>query len=204
MSGAGGDWEVDTVFKQGSGAVSLLERKSRLTWFNTFPANSQRGGGHHYQHAETLPGITSIPSQLTMAASLSNMNVAAELEAQVYFAHPYSAWERGQNENSNGLLRQYVPKGKIWVVTAEWHCQPSKKRLNFRPRKCLGFKQPQVVLTNFWKQPDFNRELHFEVEFAVPLFVLWYIEIMYASYRILQRSHILYLVEKVRLLFFCY
>ena len=62
--------------------------------------------------------------------------VAAELEAQKCTAHPYSAWERGQNENSNGLLRQYVPKGgDLSVVTAE-HCQPSKQ-LNFRPRKCL-------------------------------------------------------------------
>ena len=81
--------------------------------------------------------------------------VAAELEAQVYFAHPYSAWERGQNENSNGLLRQYVPKGSdLSVVTAE-AMSAVEKRLNFRPRKCLGFKQPQVVFDELRKQPDF-------------------------------------------------
>ncbi|TNI31798.1 IS30 family transposase, partial [Aeromonas veronii] len=77
--------------------------------------------------------------------------VAAELEAQVYFAHPYSAWERGQNENSNGLLRQYVPKGSdLSVVTAE-ALSAVEKRLNFRPRKCLGFKQPQVVFDELLK-----------------------------------------------------
>ncbi|GAB1004876.1 IS30 family transposase, partial [Escherichia coli] len=77
--------------------------------------------------------------------------VAAALEAQVYFAHPYCSWERGQNENSNGLLRQYVPKGSdLSLVTVE-ALSAFERRLNFRPRKCLGFRQPQMVFDELFK-----------------------------------------------------
>ncbi|WP_139101496.1 IS30 family transposase, partial [Marinomonas spartinae] len=59
--------------------------------------------------------------------------------------HPYSSWERGANENSNGLLRQYVPKGTDLRSVTEERIHFAMRRINNRPRKCLGFKQPAVV-----------------------------------------------------------
>jgi|TARA_R110001583_G_scaffold164970_1_gene317454 IS30 family transposase len=71
--------------------------------------------------------------------------IAETLDTKVYFAHPYSSWERGANENSNGLLRQYVPKGTDLRGVTEERIDFAMIRINNRPRKCLGFKQPAVV-----------------------------------------------------------
>ena len=71
--------------------------------------------------------------------------LAQELACDTYFAKPYHSWERGQNENANGLLRQYFPKAMELVdVTAEQVLEAIHK-LNTRPRKCLGFKTPVEV-----------------------------------------------------------
>jgi len=64
--------------------------------------------------------------------------MAKELRAGIYFAHPYSSWERGINENTNGLIRQYFPKGTDFNEVTEEHIYFVMKRLNERPRK----KQP--------------------------------------------------------------
>ena len=71
--------------------------------------------------------------------------IAAELDADVYFAHPYHSWERGLNENSNGLLRQYFPKGMELVEVTQEQVQWAVDRLNHRPRKVLGFRTPFEV-----------------------------------------------------------
>ncbi len=63
----------------------------------------------------------------------------------MYFAHPYSSWERGLNENFNGLLRQYIPKGADLRGVSDERVKQVQTRINLRPRKCLGFKQPQKV-----------------------------------------------------------
>jgi len=70
--------------------------------------------------------------------------IAAALKAHFYFAHPYSAWERGTNENTNGLLRQYFPN-RNFATTTEEELKIAMDRLNTRPRKCLGFKSPLEV-----------------------------------------------------------
>lgn len=65
----------------------------------------------------------------------------------IYFADPYAAWQRGANENTNGLLRQYFPKGINFREIDEDDLSEAVKRLNNRPRKCLGFRTPHEV---FW------------------------------------------------------
>jgi IS30 family transposase len=64
----------------------------------------------------------------------------------IYFARPYHSWERGLNENTNGLLRQHLPKGSSFADLTEAHSQWIESELNNRPRKCLGFKTPRQMM----------------------------------------------------------
>ncbi|MBY4678421.1 transposase, partial [Marinobacterium arenosum] len=61
----------------------------------------------------------------------------------------YAAWERGLNENFNGLLRQYIPKGTDLRLVTDEQIALAQQRLNLRPRKCLGYKQPQKVFDDY-------------------------------------------------------
>ena len=74
--------------------------------------------------------------------------LAEELGLSIYFAHAYSAWERGTNENTNGLLRQYLPKGRRFDDLTEQELQSYLDQLNSRPRKCLNYQTPDEVLRN--------------------------------------------------------
>jgi IS30 family transposase len=67
------------------------------------------------------------------------------LDAKVYFAHPYCSWERGLNENHNGLLRQYFPKKSSLLAVSQEDVNEAIYRLNHRPRKCLGYRTPHEV-----------------------------------------------------------
>ena len=143
-----GDWEGDTVIgKNHRGAlVTLAERKSRYILAAQVPD----------KHAS---GVTAAVTRLlrphrgkcyTMTFDngkefAEHETIAAELDADVYFAHPYHSWERGLNENSNGLLRQYFPKGMELVEVTQEQVQWAVNRLNHRPRKVLGFRTPFEV-----------------------------------------------------------
>jgi len=143
-----GDWEGDTVIgKNHRGAlVTLAERKSRYILAAQVPG----------KHA---PGVTAAVTRLlhphkgkchTMTFDngkefAEHETIAAELNADVYFAHPYHSWERGLNENSNGLLRQYFPKGMELIEVTQEQVQWAVDRLNHRPRKVLGFRTPFEV-----------------------------------------------------------
>ena len=70
------------------------------------------------------------------------------LEAETYFAHPYASCERGTNENTNGLIRQYFPKDTYFKTISITDIRYVENRLNSRPMKCLGFIQPMVTLKN--------------------------------------------------------
>nr|WP_239250713.1 IS30 family transposase [Candidatus Nitrotoga sp. M5] len=83
--------------------------------------------------------------------------MAVELKADIYFANPNHSWERGLNENSNGLLRQYFPKSMKLADITEEQVQEAVERINHRPRKVLGFRTPHEVLfgveLRYTKQP---------------------------------------------------
>jgi IS30 family transposase len=72
--------------------------------------------------------------------------ISKALDAKVYFAHPYSSWERGLNENTNGLLRQYFPKSADFKLVTQAEVNRAVKRLNARPRKDLGYKTPRQLM----------------------------------------------------------
>ena len=71
--------------------------------------------------------------------------IAQSLECKTYFAKPYHSWERGQNENANGLLRQYFPKGMELIDVTIKQVFKAVHKLNNRPKKCLNFKTPYEV-----------------------------------------------------------
>jgi IS30 family transposase len=74
--------------------------------------------------------------------------IAEKLKADFYFAHPYSSWERGANENMNGLIRQFFPKKMSFESIKKRDIKKAQDYLNHRPRKCLGFKTPFEVFKN--------------------------------------------------------
>jgi len=71
--------------------------------------------------------------------------IAKALGVEIYFAHPYSSWERGVNENTNGLIRQHFPKGRELMTVAREEIEHAMGCLNHRPRKTLGFRTPHEV-----------------------------------------------------------
>jgi IS30 family transposase len=146
-----GDWEVDTIIGKGhhQAIVSLTERKSRLALLRRV----ERKTAHAVADA-VIDLLKPIRSNLyTITADngkefADHERIADKLQAEVYFAHPYSSWERGANENMNGLVRQYFPKKKGFAAITDQDIEHVIKRLNNRPRKCLGFKTPNQVFFN--------------------------------------------------------
>ena len=143
-----GDWEADTVLgKHGSGAiVTLAERKSRLYLIRRVNSKSAE------DVTEAIINMLAPHREFVKTITFDNggefaqhKRIEKELQAQTYFAHPYSSWERGLNENFNGLLRQYVPKGSDLRLVTNDDLAIIERKLNLRPRKCLGFRQPQKV-----------------------------------------------------------
>ncbi len=142
-----GDWEGDLVLGEaGQGVLlTLTERKSRFTLLRVLPS----------KHAALVEkAIIELLSWIAHLKSITFDNgkefalhekIAETLNADCYFAHPYASWERGTNENTNGLIRQYLPKKAKMNETTREKENFIMDRLNLRPRKCLDFKTPYEV-----------------------------------------------------------
>jgi len=143
-----GDWELDTIIGKGhkQAIVSLTERKSRLTLIAKVKHKSAELVSQSIQRL--LVPIASKVFTLTSDNGKEfarHQEISTELQADFYFAHPYSSWERGLNENTNGLIRQYFPKKHDFTTITEKAISMVMNKLNNRPRKCLGFKTPNEV-----------------------------------------------------------
>jgi IS30 family transposase len=149
-----GDWELDTIIGKGhkQAIVSLTERKARLTLM----AKVERKTADQVAttivrllrpHAKKVHTLTSDNGK----EFARHKDIAESLNANFYFAHPYASWERGTNENMNGLIRQYFPKHRDLRTVTEAEIQNAMNRLNNRPRKCLGYRTPNEVF--FDKSP---------------------------------------------------
>lgn len=145
-----GDWEGDTIIgthTKGAVIASMVERKSRYTVLakskdKTTIAVTKSINRSMLSIADVVHTIT-----LDNGKEFSlHETMAAVLDANVYFAKPYHSWERGLNENTNGLVRQYFPKKSVFDNITEHDLQRVAKKLNNRPRKCLGYKTPSEVL----------------------------------------------------------
>lgn len=148
-----GDWESDTIIGKGhqGAVVTLTERNSRFTLIRKVAQKSAELVAQAMidllswvQHLET---ITSDNGKEFAA----HQKISKKLLIDFYFSHPYASWERGTNENTNGLIRQYLPKMRdLTTVTAQEEIM-IMDRLNLRPRKCLDFRSPFEVF--FQHQP---------------------------------------------------
>ena len=149
-----GDWEADLVLgAQGTGAiVTLAERKSRI--YLTKKVFSKDAGEVSRAIISMLSSYKDVCHTITFdngGEFSEHRAIAKALEAETYFAHPYASHERGLNENTNGLLRQFIPKGTDLRTVSEEDLQHYEGALNSRPRKCLGFRQPSVVFAELRK-----------------------------------------------------
>ncbi|MDY6868656.1 MAG: IS30 family transposase, partial [Chloroflexota bacterium] len=142
-----GDWEGDTIIGKGKqGAiVTLVDRKSRLLRMGLVARRTKNAV------KETI--IDLLKDYPVHTITLDNgkefaehEEVAQTLAVDIYFAHPYSSWERGTNENTNKLIRQYFPKKTDFNNLTDADLRYVENQLNYRPRKCLAFEQPMVFL----------------------------------------------------------
>ena len=143
-----GDWEADTVIgKQGGSVlVTLVERKTRLTVIGKAPnRTAQEVTAVIVKRLMPLAGQVKTLTYDNGKEFASHQQIDKELKSNGYFAHPYHSWERGLNENTNGLIRQFFPKGKDLVDITDAQIQEVMDKLNNRPRKCLGFKTPNQI-----------------------------------------------------------
>ena len=143
-----GDWEADTVIggRQHQAIVTLVERKSRYTVMKKI--DRKTSDKVKTASIEKLGPIKKAVSTITSdngTEFAEHEAIAKALGADFYFAHPYHAWERGTNENTNGLIRQYFPKGMDFSNITDGEIDLVMERLNNRPRKILGFRTPNQV-----------------------------------------------------------
>lgn len=143
-----GDWEADTVIGKNhkQAIVSLVERKSGYTLIRkverrTADAVSRAMTKLLKPYQRQVHTITSDNGK----EFAGHEKVTRALRADFYFAHPYASWERGTNENTNGLIRQYFPKGMDFTPITQQEINLVMNRLNNRPRKRLGYLTPAQV-----------------------------------------------------------
>ena len=144
-----GDWEIDTVIGKGhKGAlVTIVERKTQHLVSKRVMDKSAES-----VTKATIELLTPYISRVhTVTADngkeiSDHKEIAEKLEAKVYFARPYHSWERGLNENSNGLLRQYFPKSTDFTKVTDESVELAVNEINNRPRKTLLYKTPQALM----------------------------------------------------------
>src|SRR6266702_2350804 len=165
-----GHWEGDLIVGLGSSAIgTLVERTTRFTMLLHLPRMTGHGHDARVKNGPALAGhgaeavrdaitraIFSMPEQLHRSltwdqgaelAQHARLQIDAGL--QVYFCDPHSPWQRGTNENTNGLLRQYFPKGTDLSAHNADDLEAVALALNTRPRKTLGWKTPAETLDEF-------------------------------------------------------
>lgn len=142
-----GHWEGDLIVGTGSASaiVTLVERTTRYVLLGHLP------GGHTAEEVRDvlIPLIGSLPKHLRGSLTwdqgcemAGHKQFTVATNVPVYFCDPHSPWQRGSNENTNGLLRQYFPKGTDLSVYSATDLELVAQRLNGRPRKTLGWNTP--------------------------------------------------------------
>jgi IS30 family transposase len=162
-----GHWEGDLILGLGSSAIgTLVERTTRFTLLLHLPPMPGHGPGAREKNGPALAGhgaeavrdaiaraITTLPAQLRRSLTwdqgaelAQHVQLRIDTGLAIYFCDPHSPWQRGMNENTNGLLRQYFPKGTDLSVPNVSDLAAVALALNTRPRKTLGWRTPAEAL----------------------------------------------------------
>jgi transposase, IS30 family len=153
--GRWGDWESDTIVGRGHrGAIaSHVERRSKYTILALLPDMASKtfntksvAAFQRHQKRQSLPLHTLTTDNGKEFAG--HEWLAERLKVKIYFAQPYSPWERGRNENMNRMVRQWFPKGLDFTSIYDLDVQSVERSLNNRPRKSLGYRTPTEALFN--------------------------------------------------------
>lgn len=145
-----GDWEIDTIIgkQQKQAVVSIVERVSKKTILKKVETKTASRVSE-----ATIAGLKKyLGAVFTITADNGSEfayheNISKELNTEFYFAHPYSSWERGLNENTNGLVRQYLKKGSSFTGVTDDHLAIIAEELNNRPRRSLGYASPNEIFS---------------------------------------------------------
>jgi IS30 family transposase len=167
-----GHWEGDLIIGLDRSAIgTLVERSSRFTMLVHLPREMGYGLIPRTKNGPALAGygaitmanalkrtVTTLPAELWQSLTWDrgkelsdHARFTIESGVKVFFADPRSPWQRGTNENTNGLLRQYFPKGTDLARWSEHEIQAVARTLNNRPRKTLGWKTPAETLNEYLK-----------------------------------------------------
>lgn len=151
-----GDFEIDTVIgRHHIGAlVTVVDRKSKFTLIKKVDSKQAK------EVTKALIGMLLPLKPITKTITSDNgkefsyhKEVSEAIEADFYFAHPYSSWERGLNEHTNGLIRQYLPKKTDFTQVHKEEIITIQNKLNHRPRKVLNYRTPyEVFFKEFMKE----------------------------------------------------
>lgn len=165
-----GHWEGDLILGQGSSAIgTLVERTTRFTMLLHLPRMADHGSTPRVKNGPALAGhgaeavrdaivrtIVTLPEELRRSLTwdqgvemAQHVHLKVDAGVQVYFCDPHSPWQRGTNENTNGLLRQYFPKGTDLSQHSAEDIAAVAAALNARPRKTLDWRTPAEVLDQF-------------------------------------------------------
>ncbi len=146
-----GDWEADTIIGKNhrQAIVSIVDRKSGMTLIRKVERKTAEAVGEAMiallkPFRKKVHTITSDNGR----EFANHQSIAKALKAKFYFAHPYASWERGTNENTNGLIRQYFPKHRDFTTIKQKEIDIAMRKLNDRPRKRLGYLTPNQVFFN--------------------------------------------------------
>lgn len=153
-----GHWEGDLILGKNSGSAigTLVERASRFVLLLHLP------GGRTAEEVrdQMIPAITSLPQALRQSLAWDqgkemalHRQIADATDMTIYFCDPHSPWQRGSNENTNGLLRQYFPKNTNLRRFSPADLDEAARRLNTRPRKTLDWKTPAQALEELLSNP---------------------------------------------------
>jgi len=151
-----GHWEGDLIIGKNNRSAlgTLVERTTRTTIL--IPVKSREAEIVAKAFAKE---VKKLPQQMKLSMTYDQGREMAQHKlftkitgVKVYFAHPSSPWERGTNENTNGLIRQFFPKGTDFNKVSRYEVKKAQDLLNGRPRKALGFQKPYEVFEQLINQ----------------------------------------------------
>ena len=143
-----GDWEVDTIIGRyhHQGIVTLVDRHSKFTLMKKVPSK------HAEPVKQAIVNMMKPIQEYVLTITSDNgkefayhQEISRTLNTQFYFAHPYQSWQRGLNEHTNGLIREYFPKKTEFQDITDKQIIDVQNKLNSRPRKILGYRTPAEV-----------------------------------------------------------